>query len=145
MALFHPSNCNMVSLKENFRKHWMMQGASRTFSVLPGRWDLMISILHYLHCVFTFLCRSKALCLFQNSLRTWIRNTVFLFWCSHLQFLFDLRPRYSICTFILIMFLWYLAFFNSIYFSLSFDLFCMLPHLALTFTFPPVHPSTSSL
>lgn len=43
------------------------------------------------------------------------------------------------------MFLWYLAFFNSTYFSLSFYLFCMLPHLALTFTFPPVHPSTSSL
>ena len=145
MALFQPSNCKTVSLKENFRKHWMMQGASRTFSVLPGRWALVFSILHYLHCVLTFLCRSKAHCLVQNSLRTWICNTVFLFLCSHLEFLFDLGPKYAIRAFILIMFPWYLAFLNSIYFSLSFDFFCMLPHLALTFSLPSVHPSSSSL
>lgn len=29
MALFQPSNCNMVSLKEHFKKRCMMQGASR--------------------------------------------------------------------------------------------------------------------
>lgn len=106
----------------------MMQGASGTFRVLPGRWDLLISILHYLHCVFTFLCRSKALCLIQNSLRTSICHAVFLFLCSHLRFPFGLGPRYSVPSFY--------------YVSLVFGLFQL--HLFLSFFLSLLHAATPS-
>lgn len=49
----------------------------------PEKWDLMISILHYLDCIFIFFCRSKAFGLLLNFLRIWICNTVLLFLCSH--------------------------------------------------------------
>lgn len=130
MVVFQPSNCNTVSLKENFRRHWMMWWAPTLFSGLPGGWDLLISVLHYLHWVFTFFCKSKALCFFQSSLRTWLCNTVFIFLYSHLQFLFDLGPRCNTCAFILIIFLQYLAFFQL--------------HIFLCFFWPLLHAATPS-
>lgn len=110
----------MISLKENLKSTKWCKVLLGYFSVLPGKWDLMISVLHYLQGIFNFLCRSKPLCLFQKSEDMNLQYyTTLLVLPSPIPFWI----RSSIlCTFILILFPQHLAFSSSIYFSFFWSL-----------------------